>query len=119
MFGFSPDLPRLVVLVFAIGFLPMVIFTWAFELTPEGLKLDRAADRNVVQTTGGGKTLDRVVIAVLGVALAWFASDKFLLTPAREPAIVEAVREQATSEALEQASIKAFGQSIAVQSFPI
>jgi hypothetical protein len=117
MFDFDPGVPRLIVLVVVIGFLPILIFAWAFEFTSEGLKLDRDVERDAVQSMRGGKKLDRVVIAVLGLALAWFAFDKFLLTPARESAIVEAVRQQATSEALEQAKIKAFGQSIAVLPF--
>ena len=117
MFDFGPDVPRLIVLVVAIGFLPVLIFAWAFEFTPQGLKLDRDVDRDAVQTMRGGKKLDRVVIAVLGLALAWFSFDKFLLTPERESAIVEAARQQAISETLEQAKIKAFGQSIAILPF--
>jgi len=117
MFGFSRDVPRLIVLVLATGFLPVLILAWAIQITPEGFKLDRDVDRSAEQSTRGGKKLDRVVIAVLAVALTWFAFDKFLLTPARETAIVEAVRQQATSEALEQAKVKAFGQSIAVLPF--
>ena len=64
-----------------------------------------------------GKRLDRIVIALLGLALAWFAFDKFVLSPARESAVVESVRQQATSEALEQARVEAFAQSIAILPF--
>ncbi|HLF32284.1 MAG TPA: hypothetical protein VI566_14815, partial [Xanthomonadales bacterium] len=31
MFDFGPNVPRLIVLVFAIGFVPVLLFTWAFE----------------------------------------------------------------------------------------
>src|SRR5437867_9263911 len=38
MFGAPEWLPRTVVVLLAIGFVPAVIFSWVFELTPQGLK---------------------------------------------------------------------------------
>jgi adenylate cyclase len=38
MFGTPEWLPRTIVVLPAIGFVPAVIFSWVFELTPEGLK---------------------------------------------------------------------------------
>ena len=38
MFGASDWLPRSVMILLAIGFLPALVFSWVFELTPEGLK---------------------------------------------------------------------------------
>ena len=40
MFGAPDWLPRSVVILLAIGFLPALIFSWVFEMTPEGLKCD-------------------------------------------------------------------------------
>ena len=37
-FGYGDYFVRLAVIVLAIGFLPVVIVAWAFELTPEGMK---------------------------------------------------------------------------------
>src|SRR5687767_822315 len=37
-FGFGETALRVVILVLAIGFLPVLVFAWAFEWTPEGLK---------------------------------------------------------------------------------
>ncbi len=37
-FGFDSDTVRIVVIVLAILFIPVLILAWAFELTPEGLK---------------------------------------------------------------------------------
>ncbi len=117
MFGFGPGLPRLIVLVFAIGFVPVLVFTWAFEFTAEGLKLDKNVNRDAPQVVAAGKQFDRIVIALLGLALAWFAFDKFILSPDRESATVAAARQQATAEALEQATEQAFDQSIAILPF--
>src|SRR5262249_4972080 len=38
MFGAPEWLPRTIVVLLVIGFVPAVIFSWVFELTPEGLK---------------------------------------------------------------------------------
>ncbi|HWS79223.1 MAG TPA: hypothetical protein VN205_12705, partial [Thermomonas sp.] len=40
MFGAPAWLPRSVVIVLAIGFVPALVFAWVFELTPAGLKRD-------------------------------------------------------------------------------
>jgi len=117
LFGFGPGVSRLIVLVFAVGFVPVLVFTWAFELTPEGLKLDKDVDRSAPQVIAAGKRMDRIVIALLGVALAWFVFDKFVLAPERETALTETVRQQATTEAMAQVKAQAFDQSIAVLPF--
>ena len=39
MFGAPEWLPRTIVVLLAIGFIPAVIFSWVFEITPE-LNLD-------------------------------------------------------------------------------
>ena len=86
LFDFSPGASRLLVILIAVGFLPVLIFTWAFEFTPDGLKFDRDVDRAAAQSIASSKQLDRLVIALLGVALAYFAFDKFVLSPERESA---------------------------------
>ena len=40
MFGTPEWLPRTIVVLLVIGFVPAVIFSWVFELTPEDLKRD-------------------------------------------------------------------------------
>ena len=40
MFGAPDWLPRSIVILVAIGFVPTLIFSWVFELTPGGLKRD-------------------------------------------------------------------------------
>jgi TolB-like protein/Tfp pilus assembly protein PilF len=56
---------RLVVLILVIGFVVALVFSWAFELTPEGLK--RTEDVEVGQsiTRRTGRKLDFLIIAVL------------------------------------------------------
>jgi hypothetical protein len=38
LFGFDDTPARIVVIVLAIGLIPALVFAWAFEFTPEGLK---------------------------------------------------------------------------------
>jgi TolB-like protein/Tfp pilus assembly protein PilF len=88
IFGAPEWLPRTIVVLLAIGFVPAVIFSWVFELTPEGLKReeDVAPGRSITPQTG--RRMDRVIIVVLVLALGYFAFDKFVLTPRREAALV-------------------------------
>ena len=88
MFGASEWLPRAIVVLLAIGFVPAVIFSWVFELTPQGLKRedDVAPEQSITPQTG--RRMDRMIIVVLVLALGYFAFDKFALTPRREAALV-------------------------------
>src|SRR5207245_11455824 len=88
MFGAPEWLPRTNVVLLAIGFVPAVISSWVFELTPEGLKReeDVSPERSITPQTGRRK--DRMIIVALVLALGYFAFDKFVLTPRREAALV-------------------------------
>jgi TolB-like protein/Tfp pilus assembly protein PilF len=88
MFGTPEWLPRTIVVLLAIGFVPAVIFSWVFELTPEGLKRDEdvAPEQSIAPQTG--RRMDRMIIVVLVLALGYFAFDKFVLAPRREAALV-------------------------------
>jgi adenylate cyclase len=88
MFGAPEWLPRTIVVLLAIGFVPAVIFTWVFELTPEGLKREEDVAPGQSITPRTGRRMDRIIIVVLVLALGYFAVDKFVLTPRREAALV-------------------------------
>ena len=83
MFGAPDWLPRSVVILLAIGFLPALIFSWVFELTPEGLKRDEDVKPEESIAPQTGRRMNRMIIAVLVLALAYFAFDKFVLAPRR------------------------------------
>jgi len=83
MFGAPDWLPRSIVILLTIGFVPALIFSWIFEMTPQGLKRDanvRPEESIAPQTA---RRMDRMIIAVLVLALAYFAVDKFVLAPRR------------------------------------
>src|SRR5437016_4284747 len=86
MFGAPEWLPRSVVILLALGFLPALIFSWVFELTPQGLKRDEDVRPEESIAPQTGRRMNRMIIAVLALALAYFVFDKFVLTP-RRPAV--------------------------------
>ncbi|MEY2519918.1 MAG: hypothetical protein QOF24_1677, partial [Verrucomicrobiota bacterium] len=86
MFGAPDWLPRSVVLLLAIGFVPVLIFSWVFELTPEGLKRDEDVRPQQSIAPQTARRMDRMIIVVLLLALGYFAVDKFVLTPRRAAA---------------------------------
>ena len=55
-----------------LGFPLAIFFAWAFEMTPEGLKLEKDVDREKSITPQTGRKLDRTIIALLVVALGYF-----------------------------------------------
>ncbi len=70
----------------AIGFVPAVFFSWVFELTPHGLKRDEDVRPEESIAPQTARRMNRMIIAVLMLALGYFAVDKFVLTPRREVA---------------------------------
>jgi adenylate cyclase len=84
MFGAPDWLPRSIVVLLAIGFVPMLIFSWVFELTPQGLKRDEDVKPEESIAPQTGRRMNRMIIAVLVIALAYFIVDKFVLSPRRE-----------------------------------
>ena len=61
-----------ILVVLIIGFPIALIFAWAFELTPEGLKKEKDVDRSQSITPQTGRKLDFTIIGILAVALAYF-----------------------------------------------
>ena len=114
VFGLSDAHVRPVAISLFIGFPLVLILSWLYELTPEGLKREKDIDRSDSITHHTGKKLDRAIIVVLTLALGYFAIDKFVLDPARDAKREETVARQARGDAL----VEAYGdKSIAVLPF--
>ena len=84
-----------VVFLIILGLPLALIFAWAFELTPEGLKLEKDVDRSQSITSTTGRKLDIATIGLLVVAVAYFAVDKFVLDPGRDAIEIEAAVQSA------------------------
>jgi TolB-like protein len=79
----APDwLMKALMFFLAIGFPIAVLFAWAYEMTPEGIKREADVDRSASITQQTGQKLNRTIIAVLVVAVGFLLADKFMLPKA-------------------------------------
>lgn len=85
----APDwVSKAILLLIAVGFPLALLFAWAFELTPDGLKFERDVDRSQSITHVTGRKLDFAMIGILAVAVTLFAIDKFIWSAAQDDAEV-------------------------------
>lgn len=68
-----------------------MIFAWAYEITPEGLRKEKEVDKlqSIAQTTG--QKLNFTIIALLATVLAYFAWDKFVANPESDINVAQTV----------------------------
>ena len=116
MFGAPGWIARSIVLVLAIGFIPAIIFSWVFELTPEGLKRDSEISEATSIAPQTGRKMERSILVLFAIALAFFGFDKFYLAPKRADALVS-VTTQAVTEKVAQQEKSKNEKSIAVLPF--
>ena len=69
-FGASESAFQLYVVIVIAGFLVSLGLAWAFEVTPEGVKLEKNVDRSDSITPRTGRKLDLTIIGLLVIALA-------------------------------------------------
>ncbi len=81
---------KAMVYVLAIGFLPVLAFSWIFELTPEGLKRDSEVDRAQSIAPQTAHRMERMITILFAIALVFFVFDRFVLAPKRESQSVAA-----------------------------
>jgi len=68
-----------VTVLLIIGFPVALIFAWAFELTPEGIKRDADADRSESVTRRTGRKLDFALIGLMAVGIVYLVLDNYVL----------------------------------------
>lgn len=87
------DLPewfqRVTTIFLAIGFPIALIVSWAFEVTPEGVKKTAEVDKSKSVTHGTGQKINKLIISALVLALGFIAYDK-LVAPIGPTGIPEA-----------------------------
>jgi len=71
----------------AIGFPIALIFSWFYEVTPEGISLEKDVDPAESITHVTGRRLEFIVISLLCAGLILFAYDKWWIGPAPEKSI--------------------------------
>jgi TolB-like protein len=109
---------QFIVVVLMIGFPIAIFFAWAFELTPEGIKRESAVDpaQSIRQQTGN--KLDRGIIVVLVIALAYFVwESRFDDEHATPSAPAEASSPPQQQQTVESVPVKKAERSVAVLPF--
>jgi len=107
---------QVMMLVLAVGFPIVIIFAWAFEMTPEGIKKEKDVDRSQSVTHKTGRKLDRMIIGIMAVVIAFLVVDRFVLKDESGP------KDHATDTELvivedEQEPVSDAGPSVAVLPF--
>lgn len=97
-FEFPAWTTQFIIIVVAIGFPLTLIFAWAFELTPDGIKKSREVDITESVTNRTGKKLNGIIIGVLSVALFFVLVERIFFAKASilEDAIAESQVETAS-----------------------
>jgi TolB-like protein len=81
-----PDwVPRFIFLLLAIGFVPALIFAWAYELTPDGIRRESEVDRAKSIRSLTGRRLDRLIIAMMTLAIIYLVLDNYVFEDAPAP----------------------------------
>jgi len=113
---------KTIMLLLAIGFPIVLVFAWAFEMTPEGIKREKDVDRTQSITPQTGKKLDRIIIAGLVVIIIGMGIERFWFAEHESPAVKQAPTDTQTAGQVDQpptadAESEAQGQSVAVLPF--
>ena len=99
-----------------LGFPVALIFAWAFDLTPEGLKRETESEATEPAAGKTSKKLNHVIIVALVLALSYFVFDKVAFDSGRNTAEVSTVAKLAQQKADEIRFVRA-DNSIAVLPF--
>ena len=81
-------------LALGIGFPVAIIFAWAFEMTPEGVKLEKHVDRSQSITRETGQKMNRGIIIALVIAVAFLLIDRFRQPVETTPQITATAAEE-------------------------
>jgi len=68
----------LVILLLVLGFFPVVIFAWVYEMTPEGLKREVDIDRSQSVAPDTGKKINTLTTVLLVIAIAGLVADRLI-----------------------------------------
>jgi TolB-like protein len=72
-------------LALAVGLPVALIFAWAFEITPEGVKLEKHVDRSKSIARETGQKMNRHIIIALSIAVAFLLVDRFIPGKGTDP----------------------------------
>jgi len=72
---------QVLVLLAGIGLPAVLLFAWAFEMTPEGLKRESEVDRSQSITSHTGRRLNTVIVAMALAVVGFFGVSRYMPSP--------------------------------------
>ena len=80
--GLPEWVAKLLLVLLAVGLPLALVFSWAYEMTPEGLKREQDVDRTQSITPQTGRRLDRLIVMILVAAVGIMALDQYVFRSA-------------------------------------
>jgi len=93
-FGAPGWVAKAIILVFGLGFIPVVVFSWVYELTPEGIKKETHVDRDSSITSKTGRKLDLITIVAVIAGIGFLSFSRVIVPPT--PNVVESTADEAS-----------------------
>ncbi|MCH7564976.1 MAG: hypothetical protein IH968_14260 [Gemmatimonadetes bacterium] len=99
-FGAPDWVLKALITLLMIGFPIALIFAWVYEITPEGVKLERDVDRSrsITSHTGTGRRLDVITIALVVLGVGFVMLERFVWTGDPQLAVESALESEAVSD---------------------
>ncbi|MDX1459871.1 MAG: hypothetical protein R3348_02330, partial [Xanthomonadales bacterium] len=80
---------KFVFLLLVVGFIPVLVFAWAYEVTPEGIKRESEVDRSESITQETAARLNRTTIVLLVAVAVMVLVDRFIPQRGDVPGLAE------------------------------
>ena len=85
IFGAAEVISKIIVALLAVGLPIALVFAWAFEVTPEGIKRESEADHFSDEAQHRARRLDILTIGMVVIAILLLAADRFIGRQALSP----------------------------------
>ena len=97
-FGAPDWVLKALITLLMIGFPIALIFAWVYEITPEGVKLEREIDRSRSITSHTGRRLEVITIALVVLGVGFVMLERFVWTGDPQLAVESALESEAVSD---------------------
>ncbi|NNF12021.1 MAG: hypothetical protein HKN72_02280 [Gemmatimonadetes bacterium] len=78
LMGMPEWVPGFILILLGVGLPVALIFAWAYEITPEGLKKTHEVDTSVSVTADTGRKIDRMIIGGLAFVVVFLVADRVI-----------------------------------------
>jgi TolB-like protein/tetratricopeptide (TPR) repeat protein len=89
---------KLLVALLVLGFIPTLVFSWAYELTPEGFKKDSGVDPSGSVAHQTGRKLNVITIGMIVLAIGVLVADRVFVDRGQAPAVSKSVNQSVADQ---------------------